>query len=244
MTEGLLTGQFGLIFHCTRTLTMKNVLPASARGLWTGCGLAGLLMVGGTVQAMEFSDVVMGTELRFLAQRPDPEGYWYESRVSIASDSLQSGVVDLATCHHQLDPIHRIVIAFNAERVQHIEVVSSHGVAQADVVGKRVELRDVTKGASVCLHLRSRALDRNDDGTWRLHAGPLMRRYLDGYLPMRAHLSFSWPKGMLTLARTEPAEQTGVVVSGSDEGARMDITFAGRMRATLDLASAASTTAR
>jgi len=55
-----------------------------------------------------------------------------------------------------------------------------------------VELKDVKRGGSVCVQLTSRALDITDTG-WRLHAGPLMRRYLDGYLPMQAKLSFGWP---------------------------------------------------
>ena len=46
---------------------------------------------------------------------------------------------------------------------------------------------------------------RTDTG-WRLHAGPLMRRYLDGYLPMQAKLSFGWPKGLLALARERLAD--------------------------------------
>jgi hypothetical protein len=190
--------------------------------------------VSGQARAMEFSDVVTGNELRFLAARPDPEGYWYESRVMLDADSLTTGLVQLRTCHHQLDPTHRIVIAFNAERVQHIAVASAQGVGSAEVVNKRVELRDVQRGGSVCVDLTSRALDATDSG-WRLHAGPLMRRYLDGYLPMRAKLSFGWPKGLLALAHTEPQVQPGVLLTQAEDGAQLDITFAGRMRATLDL---------
>lgn len=193
------------------------------------CALAAL-----PAQGMELSDVVTGNELRFLATRPDPQGYWYESRVTLDADSLATGLVQLHTCHHRLDPTHRIVIAFNRERVQQIAVASAEGVGSAEVVDQRVELKDVKRGGSVCVQLTSRALDTTDTG-WRLHAGPLMRRYLDGYLPMQAKLSFGWPKGLLALARTEPQAQPGVVLTQADDGAQLDITFAGRMRATLDL---------
>lgn len=185
--------------------------------------------------ALDLEDVVTGSTLRFLPVRPDPGAYWYESRVRITPDSLHSGLVDLQTCHHRLDANHHIVVAFNPERVQRIAVASSDGVGSAQVNGHRVELRDVRTGGSVCIDLHSRALEPLGDGQWRLHAGPLMRRYLDGYLPMQARLVFEWPTGLLVLGATEPVAQPGVAVSESDTGARMDITFAGRLRATLDL---------
>ncbi len=185
--------------------------------------------------ALELDDVAREGELRFLAERPDPGAYWYESRVQISSESLSTGVVHLATCHRQLDPNRKIVIAFNPERVQTISVTSSEGVGQSQVQGHLVELADVQRGGSICIALRSRALDRVDANTWRLHAGPLMRRYLDGYLPMQAQLSFQWPEGLLRLKETVPGAQPGVRVGASGSGAQLDLVFAGRMRATVDL---------
>jgi len=55
------------------------------------------------VQALELADVALEGELRFLAVRPDPGAYWYESKVQISEASLQTGVVQLITCHHALD---------------------------------------------------------------------------------------------------------------------------------------------
>jgi hypothetical protein len=170
-----------------------------------------------------------------LSERPDPGAYHYASRVDIGPDSLASGVVSITTCHHQLDPNAKIVIAFNPQRVQHIEVASTEGVERAQVQGHRVELTQVQRGGSACINLTSKALERVDDTTWRLYAGPLMRRYLDGYLPMQARLAFHWPDGLLQLRSTAPLGQPGVVVSSSRSGAALDLVFAGRMTATLDL---------
>lgn len=187
------------------------------------------------VQALDLDDVAREGELRFLAVRPDPGAYWYESLVQITETSLQTGVVQLSTCHRALDPNQKIVIAFNPERVRDIAVVSTEGVGRAEVQGHLVELANVRRGGSVCINLSSRALDRVDDGTWRLNAGPLMRRYLDGYLPMQARLAFRWPGGLLQVKATRPGEQPGVRIATSGEGAEMDLVFAGRMRATVDL---------
>jgi hypothetical protein len=194
-----------------------------------------LATVSSGVQALELSDVALEGELRFLAMRPDPGAYWYESRVQISEASLQTGVVQISTCHRALDPNQKIVVAFNPERVRTITVVSTEGVGRSEVQGHLVELTDVKRGGSVCIDLSSRALDRVDDRNWRLHAGPLMRRYLDGYLPMQARLAFHWPEGLLRLKTTQPGEQPGVRITASPAGAELDLVFAGRMRATLDL---------
>ena len=186
--------------------------------------------------ALELDDVAREGELRFLAQRPDPGAYWYESRVRIGPESLETGLVDLNTCHHALDPNQRIVVAFNAQRVQSIQIASTEGVGRAWVDGHRVELADVQRGGKVCIDLRSRALERMDGGQrFRLHAGPLMRRYLDGYLPMQARLHFAWPQGLLAVASTQPVAQPGVQVDAQSSGLRMDLVFAGRMNATVVL---------
>jgi predicted RNA-binding protein with TRAM domain len=186
-------------------------------------------------QALELADVAREGELRFLAVRPDPGAYWYESEVQISEASLQTGVVQLTTCHRALDPNQKIVIAFNPERVRDITVVSTEGVGRSEVQGYLVELADVKRGGSVCINLSSRALDRLDDNTWRLNAGPLMRRYLDGYLPMQARLAFRWPDGLLQVKATQPGEQPGVRIAATGAGANLDLVFAGRMRATVDL---------
>ena len=186
--------------------------------------------------ALELEDVAREGELRFLAVRPDPGAYWYESQVQIDADSLDTGLVKLRTCHHALDPNRRIVVAFNPRRVQQIDIASTDGIGRAWVDGHRVELADVQRGGKVCIHLRSRALERVEGSArWRLYAGPLMRRYLDGYLPMQARLAFQWPAGLLRVATTTPAAQPGVHIDALSNGLSMDIVFAGRMSATVEL---------
>ena len=182
-----------------------------------------------------FEDVALQGQLRFLAQRPDPDAYRYEARATLDADSLSSGIVTLHTCHRQLDPNRRVVVAFNRQRVQQIDITESSGLERAWVEGHRVELANVQRGGHVCIALRSRALEPTGDGRWRLHAGPLMRRYLDGYLPMDARLELRWPSGLLAVASTNPAPQPGVQLTESSDGATLDITFAGRMQATWEL---------
>jgi hypothetical protein len=207
------------------------------------CGLAAAVWAVGWVSwagaaPLEIEDVALEGQLRFLPERPDPEAYRYEASATIDALSLQTGVISLRTCHWQLDPNRRVVVAFNRERVQHIEILESTGVGRAWVEGHRVELADVRRGGHVCIGLRSQALESTGEGRWKLHAGPLMRRYLDGYLPMDAKLSLKWPSGLLAVEQTQPAPQPGVRLTEAADGATLDITFAGRMSATWDLRSA------
>lgn len=185
--------------------------------------------------ALDFNDIAQEGQLRFLAVHPSPGSYHYESQVRITDESLISGVVQLATCHRQLDPIRKIVIMFNPRRLQRLEITSMEGIGNVDIQGHRVEMTDVRKGAAICIQLQSRALDRLEDGTLRLQAGPLMRRYLDGYLPMQASLAFEWPADKLRLAQVEPAPQPGVILTETLSGARLDMIFAGRLSARVDL---------
>jgi hypothetical protein len=193
-------------------------------GLWLSFGLMAM-----PVAALEFSDIAPEGEVKFLKERPDPGAYSFQSRVKITPTSLENGIVDIATCHIQLDPIRKVVIVFNPGRVQAIVIKSMKRVASAEIKGNEVTLTDVERGATVCIDLRSRALDKITDLTYQLNAGPLMRRYFDGYLPMSAQLRVDWPKDMFSVESTLPDKREGVqVVEGSD-GMQLDAIFAGTM---------------
>lgn len=191
--------------------------------------------VAAPAMALTLDDVAREGELRLLAERPDPGAYRYEADVHIDAASLEQGVVTMRTCHRQLDPTHRIVVAFNPQRVRRIDIASVEGVGRAWVEGRRVELADVQRGAQVCIDLVSQALEPDGPDRWRLHAGPLMRRYLDGYLPMEATLHVRWPPGLLQVTGTSPAPQPGVELSVRPDGGTLHIIFAGRLSATWGL---------
>ena len=185
--------------------------------------------------ALEFSDLANEGEIKYLKTRPDPGAYSYESRVMISPQSLDSGVVNIATCHRQLDPIRKVVIVFNEKRIKKISVKSLDKMNSAEVKDNRVTLTDVERGASICIDLESRALDKISSEQYTLNAGPLMRRYFDGYLPMSAVLRVDWPKNMLTLEKTFPVAQDGVQIAQGIDGVQLDMIFAGKMTAQIHL---------
>ncbi|CAM3656947.1 hypothetical protein [Polynucleobacter antarcticus] len=187
------------------------------------------------VSALDFSDIAAEGEIKYLKVRPDPGAYSYESRVKITPASLESGSVEIATCHRQLDPIRKVVIVFNPSRIQAIAIQSLDKMASAEVKGNEVVLTDVERGASICIDLRSKALDKVADGQFKLNAGPLMRRYFDGYLPMAAKLRVDWPTDLLILDKTVPSEKDGIQVVQGNDGVQLDMIFAGKMTAQIFL---------
>lgn len=203
--------------------------------MFKSLSLATLLFCSASVFALEFSDIATEGQIKFLRERPDPGAYSYESRVKITAASLESGSVEIATCHYQLDPIRKVVIVFNPNRIQAIAVKSIDKMASAEVKNNQVVLTDVERGASICIDLQSKALDQVGAGQYRLNAGPLMRRYLDGYLPMAAKIRVDWPTNMLTVEKTAPSEKEGIQVVQGNDGVQLNMIFAGKMTAQIDL---------
>jgi hypothetical protein len=197
--------------------------------------LTALLFFNASAWALDFSDIATEGQIKYLKERPDPGAYSYESRVKITAASLESGSVQIATCHYQLDPIRKVVIVFNPSRIQAIAVKSLDKMASAEVKNNQVVLTDVERGASICIDLQSKALDQVGAGQYRLNAGPLMRRYLDGYLPMAAKIRVDWPTNMLTVEKTTPSEKEGIQVVQGNDGVQLDMIFAGKMTAQIDL---------
>jgi hypothetical protein len=203
--------------------------------MFKSLSLVTLLFCSASVFALEFSDIATEGQIKYLKERPDPNAYSYESRVKITAASLESGSVQIATCHYQLDPIRKVVIVFNPGRIQAIAVKSIDKMASAEVKNNQVVLTDVERGASICIDLQSKALDQVGAGQYRLNAGPLMRRYLDGYLPMAAKIREDWPSNMLTVEKTAPSEKEGIQVVQGNDGVQLDMIFAGKMTAQIDL---------
>lgn len=203
---------------------------------WMTALIALLVLAAPPAFALDFEDIAREGEIRFLAQHPEPQTYRYESHVSVDEASLSSGIVGIATCHHQLDPIRKVVIAFNPKRLLSLSVVSHTGIEKVEQDGHQVVLTQVNRGASICINLSSQALDAVGPNQWQLHAGPLMRRYLDGYLPMQASLKVYWPEGLLALKAAQPSSQPGVTIRSTSSGTEMDLIFAGRFKGSLLLA--------
>ncbi len=172
-------------------------------------------------------------ELHFLGEPPAKKVHHHENRVAIDAASLEHGWVDLHQCHANLDAVPRLEILFRAGGIKDLEIVSTHNIGSARVEGPSIQLTEVGRHARLCLSARSQALGEYGDGAYVLRNGPYMRRFLDGYYPMRVEMKVSYPCGMLELVASSPEGQPGFTLEHQECGVAYDTWFEGRLRTQL-----------
>lgn len=173
--------------------------------------------------------------LHFLGDAPDGRVHHHENQITVAASSLDDGWVNLRQCHRDIDRVGRAQILYNATKTREIEIESQSNIEETWVEGASVQLRRIQPDAELCIRARSQMLKILDDGSYALENGPFMRRYLDGYFPMRVTVAVNWGDLGLTLARSEPASQPGFLITESEHGVIIDATFEGRLTTVLRL---------
>lgn len=167
-------------------------------------------------------------ELVFLANPPDSPVHHHHSHLRITEASLRNGWVQLEQCHHDLDRVPVAEILFHPQRSRALEVVSYRNIGSATAERHTVQLRDVGADSQICLRLETRALHPQASGIYELRNGPFMRRFLDGYYPMRVSLQIDFPPRLL-LADVSPVAQPGFVLSRSPGRVEARALFEGRL---------------
>ena len=168
-------------------------------------------------------------ELSFLEQAPATPIHRHLARVRISQDSLQDGWVGMDQCHQGLDRVPVAQILFREGSTRAIEVLSSRNIGSAYAEANSVQLRAVGEDAEVCVRAETRALYPIDNDVFELRNGPFMRRFLDGYYPLRLSLSIEFPAG-LELADYTPEVQPGFAVAVSPGKVEVDALFEGQLR--------------
>lgn len=168
-------------------------------------------------------------DLSFLASPPAETLHHHRNRVVISERSLADGWVVLEQCHDNLDRVAEAQIVFRPERARAIRVLSSRNIGSAVAEQSSVQLRDIGPDSQVCLLAETRALHRLANGIYELQNGPFMRRFLDGYYPMRVSLEIEYPQRLL-LADVSPGEQPGFSVAEAPGSVAAEALFEGRLR--------------
>ncbi|MCU0810753.1 MAG: hypothetical protein MUE59_06910 [Thiobacillaceae bacterium] len=202
--------------------------------LRSACLLLALLTAGGASADDPFDlrsahDVNEGT-LNFLAAPPATPFHHHQNRILITPESLASGWVRLDQCHDSLDKVGRAQITFREGFIRDLKVVSSEHIESAWVEGPSVQLRNVATGARLCLSAETRALRNGGSGFYMLHNGPYMRKFLDGYYPMRVSIDVAYPEALLALVDITPAAQPGLKVIEAPGAISVDAVFEGELR--------------
>ena len=177
----------------------------------------------------ESADGVNAGSLHFLETLPDKPLHHHQNRIRIDSNSLNSGWVTLSQCHDNLDAVPRTQITFREGFVRDLRVDTFSHIEDAWIEGATVQLRNVERGARLCLSAQTRALRNNGNGYFNLLNGPYMRKFFDGYYPMRVSLEVDYPPQLLTLIDVAPAVQPGLKLDERPGAIRMDAVFEGAL---------------
>jgi len=173
-------------------------------------------------------DAINEGELNFLEQPPEKPVHHHQNRFFIDRSSIESGWIRLEQCHDNLDKFHRAQIVYNHDRIRQLRITEFRNIGDARVVDHTVQLTEVGNHARLCVEAESRALTAQQDGTFVLENGPFMRKFLDGYFPMRVTIEIQLPEN-LNFIDIEPGEQPGLSVVRGEQQLHLDAWFEGRL---------------
>ncbi len=163
-------------------------------------------------------------ELHVFAQPLQQTVHLHQNHITITPDSLRTGWVLLQQCHENLDAVPELQIRFTRGRTRELEVTEAQGIESARVEGDSVQLLNIGKQSRLCLRLQTLALHRTAEGV-ELVTGPYMRRFLDGYYPMRVQLRVTYPQQLLQFQQAAPLAFTQEAANRLS----LDVWFEGRL---------------
>lgn len=211
----------------------NRIFPPCLR--WPMLALAGVLSQIPAVTADEFDDLdrieaVSDGQLRFILPSADTEGvHHHYNEISLLPESMEQGWVHLRQCHENLDPVSALQIVFNPHRIRNLSIDRSQHVGKTWVQGASVQLEDITHGARICLSGESRILTALGDRVYQLSNGPYMRKFLDGYYPMRVTVRVDLNGQPLRFEHIDPRPQPGFRVQPITGGLMLETLFEGRL---------------
>ena len=174
-------------------------------------------------------------ELEFLAEPPADVVHHHENVLTLDLSSLDDGWVLLEQCHRNIDKVPRAQIIFRPGRIRNLQITVSENIGRAWVEDASVQLNDVGRDSRLCLSAETRALTSSEDGSYRIDNGPFMRRFLDGYYPMRVSQKVVLADSGLAFFGIRPEVQPGFDVNVTNDSIHFDAWFEGRLLTEIEL---------
>lgn len=167
-------------------------------------------------------------QLVFLDKPPKKAVHHHHNTLIVLQESIETGWVKLVQCHENLDEFPSAQIVYNKNKVRGIKLTSRKNIGEAWVEGSSIQMKNIKANARICIEAESRALWPQADGTYLMQNGPFMRKFLDGYFPMRVSMDIKLPVN-LTFVSIEPVEQNGFRVVKRKHGIHFDAWFEGKL---------------
>ena len=182
-------------------------------------------------------DEVNEGELVFIPPPTDKAALATDASVTMTADSLQSGMVSLQQCYRNLDAVPEVDVVYRYKNMQQLRIVSSENIADARVVGNSVQLKNVTKGAFVCITAEVQLLEKMDDGSYGMSFGPYYRRFLDGYYPYHAVVTIHYPQTLLEFTAISPTPRPHFELTTKPGKLMLDTWFEGILQVDITFTS-------
>lgn len=183
-----------------------------------------------TLEPPRYKEVNEG-HLVFITNNANTSLHHHHNSLTIYPHSLRDGWVKLEQCHNNIDKVPAAQILFKAGRVKNLRITRQENIRKAWVEATSVQMEDISDNAVLCLQAESHSLIKNPDGTFSLRNGPYMRRFLDGYYPIRVSLDLNFTQTSLELLDVTPPSQTGFEVVQHDKGlVHVDTVFEGKLQ--------------
>ena len=168
--------------------------------------------------------------LEFLDQPPKNKAvHTVTNTITISDLSLQTQWVTLHQCHMNLDPVAQSEIVYQYKQMRNLRLEHYFGMDKAWIENQSVQMKDIDKGASLCILAEVKILKPGKKGEYTLRNGPYFRKFLDGYYPFHVKLNIHYPKSALTLTTTSPQPQNGFDVQEDNGTLKMDAWFEGKL---------------
>lgn len=167
-------------------------------------------------------------QLEFLEKPSKTPVHHHHNTLIVLPESIETGWVKLVQCHENLDEFPSAQIVYNKNKVRDIKLTTYQNIGKAWVQDSSIQLKDIKNNARLCIEAESRALWPQADGSYLMQNGPFMRKFLDGYFPMRVSMDIKLPPG-LTFLSIEPVEQKGFRVVKGKQGIHFDAWFEGKL---------------
>ncbi len=185
-----------------------------------------------TEEEMFFKGVADVNEgpLHFLANPPTDPVHHHQNRIVIAESTLSDGWARLEQCHSDIDAVPSSQITYGTDRIRAIRVTRADNIGRAWVEGHTVQMENIAPRATLCIEAETRALEPDGPRGFQLRNGPYMRRFLDGYYPMRVSMTVRFPERWLRYRDIDPAPQPGFNVRATASEISIETVFEGSLR--------------
>ena len=168
--------------------------------------------------------------LVFLDKPPVKKVHHHANQLIVTDESIDNGWVKLIQCHTNLDKVGLAQILFRQDRVRKLRVTEVRNIDAAWVEGASIQLKNIGEDARLCIGAETRSFVYNGDGSFSLHNGPFMRRFLDGYYPMRVSADVTVKTDKLRFADISPVMGRGFKVWQGRNTVHYDAWFEGKLR--------------